>query len=227
MKKELSFYCTKLFEWRYRMKGLLKGYYETLIPFIILIILWTGCTIFFRSDIVMILLKVVVWSGIVFVFSKFIFKNSFSLKNEFKRPDKNAWLKFGAGIILLALVLVVAGYRTTGSLPDFDIKRLELWEVIGTVITAPVIEEIYFRGFMRHSQIRDGHKSSILNCLAFVLIHYPKYFCSGTGALEIISSSITLGMLAYLFLLIRNETENLMFPIMMHAFWNFGTLLIL
>lgn len=209
------------------MRKLLKGYYETLMPFIVLVLLWTCCNIFVKNDIVMIFLKIVVWGLIVFVFSKLIFKNSFSLKSEFKFPDKKAWLKFAAGIVILVLVLIVAGYRTTGRLLDFDIKRLELWGVIGTVIVAPVIEEIYFRGFMRWSQIRDGNKSVIINCVAFVLIHYPKYLCSGTSLFEIISASITLGMLSYLFILIRNESDNLLIPILLHAFWNLGTQLIL
>jgi membrane protease YdiL (CAAX protease family) len=168
---------------------------------------------------------------IAFVLPLYLLTRRFSLgfarEYRLEAPDAAT-----AGLVLLAALSVIYPVDTITSVlerrwpPESDyisfllaIKPKGIWSFIavaaGTVVVAPLSEELLFRGFIQRILMRNMHGglAVVLTALIFALAHF---------SVPLMPAVVLLGIVfGYLFY----RTGNLAYPVLAHAAYNFVSLL--
>jgi uncharacterized protein len=133
--------------------------------------------------------------------------------NRYYSPLKMASLAIltALGIHLYFGLLGLVGVPTLDYIEKGDLGTGKvLWIFFSTVLLAPVVEEIYFRGylFQKLRLVLKPRETIILQGLLFGIIHLsPVVYLSHT-------------MLGILFGFLRYRTKSLLPGILLHALWN-------
>lgn len=126
-------------------------------------------------------------------------------------------------MIILSVATMVYGEDETWILQMFTLSSLhQLIMVVFVVFTAPIIEEIIFRGFLLNAGMGYGpngkHVMMIITSVLFAMVHY-QYNSPVTF--------IMLFVMSIIFCHVRIQTNSLLAPIILHIIYNGVVMLLL
>jgi membrane protease YdiL (CAAX protease family) len=135
------------------------------------------------------------------------------------REFTGGMLGLGCGLMLLSFLFNIA-YSTFLALFDLDVQVdlvpifAELsspwWLLVAGVVVAPIVEEIFFRGFIFAGLRRryDWQKAALISSALFALIHLQ------------LTAMIPIFILGYIFALLYHRSNSIVPAILMHILTN-------
>ncbi len=183
-------------------------------------------------DAYLIISNAVIWMAAIFAFDYFICRKQTGMKLNFNLSAKN-FSTYAFVFPLMAGMMLIADFVTAqipvtgpffGPMYEFFSELMEKMTsdtatlFILAVVMAPLFEEIVFRGIMQKGMINGGMKptSAIwISAILFGLVHANIW--QFTGAV----------LLGYVLGLVYHRTKSLLMPILLHAFNNFVSLLLI
>ncbi len=168
---------------------------------------------------------------LIFIIPAYIFIKKIEKVNFFKAialSTKNFLRELLIGTTIGIIFFVAVIWVNAGK---FDIANNKIFYFLAIAAAAAISEEILSRGFVLkrlYEQSKNIYSSSFLASLLFFFLHVPILFTSssinGLLLLQVMLSDLVLSLsLSFLFLL----RGNLIAPILVHAFYTLGLLILI
>jgi len=203
------------------------------ILWILLLFSWTFYRIFFQfsEQVDELLVKPIVWLGILILAVRFIEKRS--LKSFGWTKEKlfqNLYLGWGLGALFAFEGMIANAIKYRGMV--FFPVGISLFDLFRTVLLSLVTgftEETFFRGYLftrLSSAFNNEIVGNILSSMAFAIIHLPiAIFLLQYNLLSIVSYEIILITLGLANGFIFSKTKSVVAPTISHALWNMTVML--
>lgn len=107
-------------------------------------------------------------------------------------------------------------------------SKMKLYDLIITVLTVGIFEEILFRGWFLNAiaHFTSERRANLLSSLLFLFAHYPSWVFHGYGVVTILSRSITLYVLSLIFGWAFIKSRSIWTSAIFHSFWDFISFII-
>lgn len=225
-----QFNTGKLPFYRFNLKGAAVLFLGAFIPTSVLSAISAAVLFTFNKNIqydhwFLILANAVMWLGAIFAFDIFVCRKQTGQPLRFNLSSKNATTYLTIFPMLIGMMLIAEFITlqvpTTGAFwgswyQEFEAMMAMLTGnltsmVIMAVIMAPIFEEIVFRGIIQKGLINNGispQKAIWLSAILFGIVHGNPWQLIGAV------------LLGYVLGLVYFKTKSLLMPILLHAFNN-------
>ncbi len=167
-------------------------------------------------------LKIIYWIGLVYAYSRIVYKENPFKKLSFKNNSKGILWAGIFGVLLLASNLLLNKVR---GLPVFSLD-FSIRGFLSAAIAAPLIEEFVFRGFIL-SKLSDNLPFLVANAITAILFtaaHFPGWIIWGNG-ISIISA-LSILMVSFIWGYFYKKSQSFWSPVVAHSLNNIVTMIV-
>lgn len=168
-------------------------------------------------------IKILLWTVPVFVYLMVVDRVNPLVYLKLITPiSRSGWLFIGGGVIAIIL-LVLGGVWLKGG-HGLSEAGLQSWFMsLVSVWLSPISEEILFRGFIlqKLQELIDFWRANLITALLFTLAHWPNWIWVQGWSPAIITSSVGIFALGWIFGYVMYKTNSLWPSIGLHILNNF------